>query len=268
MSRKLNIGLVNIMPNALAYEYLLRNSLSSVIDQINIYPIKLETHQYGSSGLSIGHYHSFDELVQKVSLDLLIVTGAPIESLPYEEISYWKELSRIFTYAGHHFKSVMGICFGGLAVAKHLGMNKRVLSEKLYGVYRFSLGAGSGNYFPPDQTQFHMPVSTWAVLDESAAENVAKGKVHGIAHHPETGYMILESNDRKFFMVMGHPEYTVDTLYQEWQRDSIKQIPYTVRFDQHAFTKMKRQLDSETGSLISHWVDSHVIEFESELTSL
>ncbi len=259
MSHKLQIGLVNIMPNALEYEAMIRASLAGEGVHCDLHPIRLDSHGYRSSGTAIGNYKSFGDVVSRTALDLLILTGAPVEHLPYEEIHYWGEIQQILAYARQHLRSVMGICFGGLAVARFLGVDKRVRGDKLFGVHRLLPASRDAAHLMGEHEPMHMALSTWAVLDEAqvAAAAAAGNGLRTLARHPEAGPIVLATEDERFVMVLGHPEYTLDTLRQEWQRDIPKGIAYTREVHEHDFAAMAERLERSTPPVLSNWVRHH-----------
>ncbi|NVE00638.1 homoserine O-succinyltransferase [Massilia sp. BJB1822] len=263
MRHTVNIGLINIMPNVSQYESLIRNALNGLEDAITLHPIKLEEHQYKSSSMP-SNYRTFEETVAATQLDLLIVTGAPVEHLPFEEITYWDELCEIFRYAQKNLASVLGICFGGLAVARFLGIKKYTLNDKAYGVHSLLLNDESHRYFPAHQRTYDMPMSTWAALDACQVRQALGRSVRGIAYHMELGYTVLESVDHKFLMVLGHPEYTVQTLRDEWQRDLARGVAYAQQLAPEAFAEMESKLDGDSNKLIDRWVRSHMAESLAE----
>ncbi|NHZ35815.1 homoserine O-acetyltransferase/O-succinyltransferase family protein [Massilia rubra] len=254
--KKLHIGLINIMPNAVEYECLLRAALEDHQQDVEIHCIRLETHRYHSSQSGCMPYPSFFELVERIDLDLLILSGAPVEHLPYAEISYWQELTTILGFAERRVRSVMGICFGGLALAKYLGVNKRVLPEKQYGLFNFRLTPAGVRSLAGQGAEFHLPYSSWAELD---AADVARSGLEVVASCDQLGPGVLQSRDRKFFIVLGHPEYTADTLRAEWMRDQAKALAYTHAFDHASFERMRQQLRAEAGNLLAHWVSTHLV---------
>ena len=255
---RLQIGLVNIMPNARDYEQLLRAALGDERPHVDLHPIRLDSHDYRSSAAAIGDYPAFDEAVARTPLDLLILTGAPVEHLPYDEIRYWGEIQRILGYAQRHLRSVLGICFGGLAVARFLGVDKRVRDDKLFGVQPLQVApdAMARSLLGRGDTP-HLALSTWALLDEGEADAAARRGLRTLARHPDLGPLVLATQDERMVMVLGHPEYTVQTLYQEWQRDIPKGIAYTRDLDEHDFAAMAGLLEQHAPPILAHWVRHH-----------
>ena len=130
--RALRIGILNIMPNADTYEFNLLFPLGRSILQIIPVWIRLATHNYNSTDKE--HldklYVTFEQAVADQVLDGLILTGAPVEEIAFEQVTYWDELTDIMNYARSHIASTMGICWGGLALAKHVGIEKAMQAPR------------------------------------------------------------------------------------------------------------------------------------------
>jgi homoserine O-succinyltransferase/O-acetyltransferase len=252
---KLKLGLVNIMPNAQDYEQSIHNALAHTRHLFDLYPIRLRSHKYRDSDLD--RYFWLDDLTTRVPLDLLILTGAPVEHLPFEEVSYWNELRQLFTLARERLISTLGICFGGLAIAKFLGVEKRIFPEKCFGVHSVPVSPGGARYIGANRRHFNMALSTWALLDEDPSKPLHDGTIQTLARHPQFGPLVLATRDHKFVMVLGHPEYSVDNLFKEWQRDVVKDIPYTRSFNEDSFTDMAWKLKTGASPILANWLRSH-----------
>ena len=133
--RALRIGILNIMPQAENYEFSVLFPLGRSVMQIIPVWIKLKSHPYrSSSGTHLENlYVTFEEAVRDRHLDALIVTGAPVEGIPFEEVTYWEEVCQILDYARENIVSTLGICWGGLAMARTLGIEKIQYENKALG---------------------------------------------------------------------------------------------------------------------------------------
>lgn len=220
--RPLRVGILNVMPEAERYEFSLLHPLGRSIIQVDPVWIRLETHAYKTSDRShIGSlYLTFEEAVRRVPLDGLVLTGAPVEEFQYEEVHYWKELVDILSYARRNVASTLGICWGGMALARLLGLDKIRLPKKLFGVYRnASLERHHGITGDTDD-EFWCPQSRHSgIADEELERARDKGIVRLLSHAPETGYSIFESADQRYLMHLGHPEYEPERLIFEYERD-------------------------------------------------
>jgi homoserine O-succinyltransferase len=220
--RPLRIGIINVMPQAERYEYHLLYPLGKSIIQVEPIWIRLGSHGYKSSDKTHldRFYTSFEQANAPQTLDGLILTGAPIEQLPYEEVTYWDELSAILRFSRTHIHSTMGICWGGLALAKILGIEKRSYSMKIFGVYDARNLDRSHPITGDFDDAFACPQSRHSGIDDAVLEDASRaGMVRLLAHAPGAGYVIFESSDRRFLMHLGHPEYEAGRLATEYWRD-------------------------------------------------
>ncbi|MDO5575748.1 MAG: homoserine O-succinyltransferase [Fibrobacter sp.] len=223
--RALRIGILNIMPKAETYELSLLHPLGRSIMQIEPVWIRLKTHSYLSSDKShlAKLYLSFEEAVSEKPLDGLIVTGAPVEEIPFEEVSYWEEIQRILKYAQKNIASTLGICWGGLALAKFLGVNKETYPKKVFGVYKvYNLDRNHPITGEMDDVFWCAQSRHAGIPDEVLEKEQEKGVFHLLAHAENDGYMIFESTDQRFLIHLGHPEYEPQRLIDEYNRDVSK----------------------------------------------
>jgi homoserine O-succinyltransferase len=220
--RALRIGIFNVMPEAEKYEFSILCLLGS--SDITVIPtwIRATNHNYKSSDKD--HikkwYLTFEEAIKNEPLDGLIITGAPVETIPFEAVTYWKELKEIFSYARKNIVSTLGICWGGLAIAKISGVEKNNYTEKLFGVYpsknlnrNHPVTGGLGE-------NFYCPQSRYAGLNENEFRSaVNSGKINPLAYSEEGGHFIFESSDHRFIGHLGHHEYDTDRIVFEHCRD-------------------------------------------------
>lgn len=220
--RPLRIGILNIMPQAERYEFNLLFMLGRSIIQIEPVFLRLEKHGYSSSDAQHidDFYIPFEKAIEQKGFDGLIVTGAPVEELAFEEVTYWKELNSIFSYARENIASTLGICWGGMALAKSLGIEKVRYDKKLFGVYPGRNLDRNHRVTGDLDDRFFCPQSRHSgISDEILRQQERDGRVHLLAYGEEAGYFILESSDGRFLMHLGHPEYPVQRLIDEYDRD-------------------------------------------------
>ncbi|MGD0673792.1 MAG: homoserine O-succinyltransferase [Polyangiaceae bacterium] len=218
--RPIRIGIINIMPKAEAYESsLLRPLVSSGLSIEPIW-VRLKSHRYGSSDARhIETYRSFEDAMATGPLDGMILTGAPVEELAFEKVSYWRELSEVLDVCRSRVTSTVGLCWGGLALAKMLGIEKCAFGKKLFGVFE-NRNLAPGHWITGAGDSFwcaHSRHSGIASSELEAARDV--GLVNLLSHGSETGYSIFESADRAYVAHLGHPEYEAMRLVREWERD-------------------------------------------------
>ena len=220
--RPLRIGILNIMPQVENYEYSVLFPLGRSVMQINPIWIKLESHPYrSSSGTHLENlYITFEEAVRERHLDALIVTGAPVEAIPFEKVSYWDEVCEILAYARQNIVSTLGICWGGLAMAKTLGIDKIQYEKKLFGVFPAKSLDTHHRIIGECDDIFHIPQSRMAgIADEVLEAKRDEGSLDLLALSEPGGYTIFETRDQRFLMHLGHPEYDAGRLVVEYERD-------------------------------------------------
>jgi homoserine O-succinyltransferase len=223
--RPLRIGILNIMPEAENYEFNLLFPLGRSILQIEPIWIKLSSHEYLSSDTDhlARNYVLFENAVKDKHLDGLIISGAPVEHLPFEQVKYWRELLKIMDFARKNIASTLGICWGGLALAKYLGIPKTDYEEKLFGIFETVNLCKTHSVTGEMDDIYWCPNSRHAGISDEELESAQKnGTVNLLAHSKEAGYVIFESSDKRFLMHLGHFEYDADRLAMEYKRDMVK----------------------------------------------
>lgn len=220
--RPLRIGILNIMPKGESYEPYLLFPLSRTIIQIEPIWLRLHTHLYKTTDkahLEL-NYDYFEDAIAENPLDGLIVTGAPVEEIDYEQVTYWKEITEILTYARTNIHSTLGICWGGLALAKMLGIEKEIYPYKIFGVFEtYNLDRSHPITGEMDDI-FWCPQSRHSgISDEVLQQEEKNGIIHLLAYATQGGYTIFESTDRRYLMHLGHPEYEAQRLVEEYKRD-------------------------------------------------
>ncbi|MCP4750222.1 MAG: homoserine O-succinyltransferase [Proteobacteria bacterium] len=223
--RPLRIGILNIMPNVQTYEFNLLYPLGKSILQIVPVWIKLSTHKYNTS--SREHlddlYVSFKEAVKDKPLDGLIITGAPVEELDFEKVKYWKEVQSIIQFARKNITSTLGICWGGMALAKTIGINKTSFDSKLFGIFETSNLNATHPVTGDLDDVFQCPQSRHSGYPDDVLEAERDvGNLNLLAYSKDAGYVIFETVDRRFIVHLGHPEYNSGRLVEETLRDRAK----------------------------------------------
>jgi homoserine O-succinyltransferase len=255
--RALRIGILNIMPKAENYEFNLLFPLGRSILQIIPVWIRLESHDYRSTNKE--HlkklYIPFSEAIKNSNLDGLILTGAPVEEIEFEEVKYWEEIKRILKYARNNIASTLGMCWGGLALAKYIGINKIIHSKKLFGVFETKNLVRNHPITGDLDDIFWCPQSRHAGIPDDVLEKEQKeGKIILLAYAQETGYTIFETPDHRFIMHLGHPEYNSRRLVDESQRDKAKgrtDVEDPKNFDIHSPINRWR---SHRNEFFSSWI--------------
>jgi homoserine O-succinyltransferase len=172
-------------------------------------------------------YRPFNEVAATgEKFDGLIITGAPIEQLEFEDVTYWDELQRVFDWTQTHVQSTFGVCWGGMAMAYHFhGVQKHPLSAKAFGCFRQNNLAPASPYLRGFSDDLLIPVSRWTEMRE--AELVAAG-MKPMLSSDETGACLVEDPDHRALYIFNHFEYDSDTLKQEYDRDIAAGVPINV----------------------------------------
>ena len=217
--RPLRIVILNLMPLKITTETDLVRLLSNTPLQMEIYFMKLKSHT--SKNTPIEHmmmfYKDFDVLA-KEKFDGMIITGAPIEHLEFEEVEYWEEISKIFAWADTHVTSTMYICWAAQAgLFYHYGIPKYHLSKKMFGIFKQYTLQPQIPLFRGFDDNFSMPHSRHT---EVRREDIDKHKeLEIVAESPESGVSIVMARGGRQIFVTGHMEYSPYTLDSEYRRD-------------------------------------------------
>ena len=217
--RPLRIVILNLMPLKITTETDLVRLLSNTPLQMEIYFMKLKSHT--SKNTPIEHmmmfYKDFDVLA-KEKFDGMIITGAPIEHLEFEDVEYWEEISKIFAWADTHVTSTMYICWAAQAgLFYHYGIPKYHLSKKMFGIFKQYTLQPQIPLFRGFDDNFSMPHSRHT---EVRREDIDKHKeLEIVAESPESGVSIVMARGGRQIFVTGHMEYSPYTLDSEYRRD-------------------------------------------------
>lgn len=218
--RPLEIAIVNLMPTKVATETQLLRLLSNTPLQVRASLISMAAHN--SKNTAASHMDAFyvDSLAVRESgrrFDGLIVTGAPVETLPFKDVDYWDELTALFEWSRTHVHRNLYICWGANAALWHFhGIEKQLLDKKLFGIYPLDIYDTPSRLLIGMDDAFCMPQSRYTTVGEEDAK-AAGLKV--LAGSPETGAVVSTSSDHRQVYITGHLEYDADTLDKEYQRD-------------------------------------------------
>ena len=226
--RPLQVCILNLMPVKQDTELQLLRALSNTPLHVEVTFMKMNSHI--SLNTPIQHlnrfYNTFDEL-KKRKFDGMIITGAPVEQIPFEEVDYWAELCEIMDWAKTHVTSTFHICWGAQAgLYYHYGLKKVLLPKKLFGVYRHKVMNRKNPLVRGFDDYFLIPHSRHtAVLSEDIHQCK---ELTVLAESDEAGVLLCMSEGGKEIYVMGHPEYDRYTLHKEYVRDKEKGLPIEV----------------------------------------
>lgn len=217
--RPLEIVIVNLMPTKLTTETQLLRLLGNSPLQVNV--TLLRTAEHVSKNTPPQHlarfYQTFDEICHR-SFDGMIVTGAPVEHLAFEDVDYWPELLGIMRYATSHVYSTLYICWAAqAALYHHYGVPKHNLDKKLSGVYSHHVLQPSCPLFRGFDDSFYAPHSRHTEVRRTDMAHIKDISI--LCESAQAGLAIVESRDKSKVFVTGHMEYDRDTLAKEYQRD-------------------------------------------------
>ena len=258
--RPLQLCILNLMPKKEETELQLLRMLSNTPLQIDV------TSSHESLNTAISHlqkfYYTFDELKSQ-RFDGLIITGAPVEKMEYEEVDYWPELCEVFAWSKTNVFSTFHICWGAQAgLYYHYGLQKKMLPQKLFGVYshkvrhrREPLVRGFDDYF---------------LIPHSRYTEVPARAIHGckdlriLAESDEAGVLLCMSRDGRKIFIMGHAEYDRNTLRDEYVRDARKglgtAIPVNYFPDDDPEKKPLLEWRAHSYLLYSNWLNYYVYQ--------
>ncbi len=217
--RPLQIGLLNLMPNKIRTETQLARLIGASPLQVELTLIRVGSHtpKNTSEDHLISFYQTWEDVRQR-KFDGFIVTGAPIETLPFEQVGYWDELRQIFDWTRSNVHSNLFICWGAMAAAYHFhGVPKHLLGEKAFGVYRHRNLVPASPYLSGFSDDFQIPVSRWT---EMRASDIAKAPELEILMDSDfTGPCLLSEQAHRNLYIFNHIEYDSNSLKEEYERD-------------------------------------------------
>lgn len=217
--RPLRIGLLNLMPNKIATETQIARLVGSSPLQVELTLVRIGSHKAKNTSDEhlISFYKTFDE-VRHEKFDGFIVTGAPIETLPYEDVTYWEELREIFDWTVTNVHSPFFICWGAMAAVYHFhGVPKYQLPKKAFGVYRHANLKPASPYLAGFSDDFEISVSRWTEIRRSDIKPDMGLEV--LMESDETGLCLIAEEKGNRLYIFNHLEYDSNTLGDEYFRD-------------------------------------------------
>ncbi len=226
--RPLRIGLLNLMPKKIQTENQFARLIGATPLQIDLSLIRMSEHQ--TKNTAAEHMEAFYRPFQEVKaekFDGLIITGAPIEHLPFDQVTYWDELTEVFDWTQTHVQSTFGVCWGGMAMIYHFhGVQKHSLDRKAFGCFRQRNLAPTSHYLRGFSDDCIIPVSRWTEMRQ--AEIDAAPGLHTLLGSDEVGPCLVEDPGHRALYIFNHFEYDSDTLKQEYDRDTAAGKPIKV----------------------------------------
>lgn len=262
--RPLKIVILNLMPVKITTETDLIRLLSNTPLQIELDFLQLKSHTSKNTPVEhmMNFYKNFD-VISKSNYDGMIITGAPVEQMPFEEVDYWPEMTKIMDWARHHVTSTLYICWAAQAGMYHYyGVPKYHLNAKMFGVFEHHIHNPKNPIFRGFDDVFYVPHSRHT---EVRSEDIIKvPELTILSESPESGvYMVMGRNGREFF-VTGHSEYSPMTLDDEYKRDLAKGLP--INMPQNYYPDNNPELDpqvrwrSHANLMITNWLNYFVYQ--------
>lgn len=226
--RPLKILLLNLMPKKIETETQLSRLLGNSPLQVDLEFIHTKSHK--SKNTSAEHlftfYKTFDDIKDR-TFDGMIITGAPVEKLGFEEVEYWKELCEIMEWTKTHVHSTFHICWGAQAgLYYHYGIKKYPLEKKLFGVFPHTVDYKKSILFRGFDDEFMVPHSRHTTIKAEDIKNVKGLKI--LSSSKEAGVYAVSSKNGKQIFITGHSEYDADTLLNEYNRDASQGLPIEI----------------------------------------
>ncbi|MFA5637659.1 MAG: homoserine O-succinyltransferase [Anaerovoracaceae bacterium] len=262
--RPLKIVIVNLMPTKIQTETQLARVLANSPLQVELTLLRMDAHD--SKNTSEEHlstfYKTFDEIVNK-RYDGMILTGAPVENLKFEEVDYWHELTELFEYAKTNVYSSMFICWGGQAALNYYyDIKKYPVSKKVFGVFEHKVTRPLNPLMRGFDECFYAPHSRHTTIRKEDVEKVPELRI--LAESEDAGLHMLATDNGRQIFILGHQEYDKDTLYNEYMRDVNKGLEIEVPKNYFLNDDPKKEIlfrwRSHASLLFSNWLNYYVYQ--------
>ncbi len=262
--RPLKIVIVNLMPTKIATETQLARALSNTSLQVELTLVTMDTHE--STHISQEHMDSFYKTIDEIKNDYfdgMILTGAPVEQMPYEQVDYWKELCEIFEFAKTHVYSSMFICWGAQAsLYYHYGIDKQLLDKKVFGIFEHKVVRPHNPLVRGFDEIFYAPHSRHTEVLREDIEKCSELRI--LADSKEAGPHIISTENGRQIFVMGHQEYDKGTLAGEYFRDVNKgleiDVPKNYFVNDDPEEEIMFRWRSHASLLFSNWLNYYVYQ--------
>jgi homoserine O-succinyltransferase len=262
--RPLNIAILNLMPTKITTETQILRLLGNSPLQVDVVLLHPRNH---SSKNTPGHhlmtFYRYFEDIKNQKFDGMIITGAPVEHLEFEEVDYWKELEEIMDWSIHNVFSTLYLCWAAQAGLYHrYGVRKHPLKQKMFGVFPHSVNRKNAKLLRGFDDIFYVPHSRHTEIRRSDIENVPDLEI--LSESEEAGVYIVASRDERGIFVTGHSEYDALTLKSEYDRDTAKglgiKVPKNYYPDDDPSLQPIVKWRSHANLLFSNWLNYYVYQ--------
>lgn len=262
--RPLKIVIVNLMPTKIATETQLARVLANSPLQVEMTLVQMDSHS--STHISQEHMDAFYKTLDEIKHDYfdgMILTGAPVEQMPYEDVDYWKELCEIFEFCKTHVYSNMFICWGAqAALYYYYGIDKYLLDEKVFGVFEHKVTRAHNPLVRGFDSIFYAPHSRHTEVKKEDILQCSKLRI--LAESEEVGPHIISTENGRQIFILGHQEYDKDTLAGEYFRDVKKgmdiQVPANYFKDDDPEKEILFRWRAHANLLFSNWLNYYVYQ--------
>jgi len=223
--RPLQIGLLNLMPNKIKTEVQMARLVGASPLQVELSLIRIGNHKAKNTSEDhlLAFYQTWEEVKHR-KFDGFIITGAPIELMPFEDVNYWSEMQEIFEWTRTNVHSTMNVCWGAMAAIYHFhGVPKHELTEKAFGVYRHKNLKPSSVYLNGFSDNFEIPVSRWTEVRRDDIEKAEGLEI--LMESSEMGVCLVHEEKSKRLYIFNHVEYDSTSLSDEYFRDVNAGVP-------------------------------------------
>ncbi len=272
--RPLRIALLNLMPRKIQTENQFARLIGASPLQVELSLIRMSDHE--SKNTAADHMEEFyrpfaDVAATGEKFDGLIITGAPIEHLPFDQVTYWPELIRVMNWTQTHVHSTFGVCWGGMAMINHFhGVEKHPLDAKAFGCVRHVNCDATSPYLRGFSDDMVIPVSRWTEMKRDEIE--AAGGLKVLIDSTDTGPCLVEDAGHRALYIFNHFEYDSDTLKQEYDRDVAAGAPINVPAnyypDNDPAKKPQNRWRSHAHLLYGNWISETYLTTPFDLAEI
>ena len=262
--RPLRVALLNLMPVKITTETDFVRLLSNSPLQVEVDFIKMKTHQ--SKNTSDEHlstfYRNFEDICQQ-NYDGMIITGAPVEQMEFEDVNYWNELTEIFEWAKQHVTSTLYICWAAQAGLYHFyDIPKYPLKKKMFGVFKHHVNDRSVSLLRGFDDEFYIPHSRHTEIRKEDILRVPE--LNLLAESDESGVHIVMARGGREIFITGHSEYSPDTLHNEYVRDLDKGLPINIPINYYKDNDPKKGISvkwrAHAHLMFKNWLNYYVYQ--------
>jgi homoserine O-succinyltransferase len=262
--RPLNIAILNLMPTKITTETQILRLIGNSPLQVDIVLFHPKNHNSKNTpGEHLITFYRYFEDIKNQKFDGMIITGAPVEHLEFEEVDYWDELEEIMDWSVHNVFSTFYMCWGAQAgLYHHYGIPKYPLKEKMFGVFPHSVNKKNVKLLRGFDDVFYVPHSRHTEIRRSNIEKVPDLQI--LSESEEAGVYIVASKDERKLFVTGHSEYDALTLKSEYDRDTAKglgiKVPRDYYPDDNPSSQPTVKWRSHANLLFSNWLNYYVYQ--------